>query len=355
MRRPADPSARGGAPSAPSPEPAPTRPRWWRRGGGEQDPAQAGPDDAAHHPPSARRAQAGPDDADHHPPSAHRSPGEPGEHPARLGGTETGPTREAAVPAVREEPEPPAVIPPTPVVGLQERIDERDRAARRAFWRRVVIWTGVALAALGVAWGVFFSPLFALERGRISITSEPGHVDMGAVRQLANERVGTPLPRLDSGALREEIRAVPTVLDASVHREWPQGLAIHLTPRTPVAAVPVDGGVQLYDAEGVDLGTMAEQPEGVPVAQVPLGEETAGILADIATVMGVVPPDVLAQIATVGADSQDAIEFTLHSGAVVRWGGNSDNELKAAVLDTLLAEVEASFYDVSSPRSPITS
>nr|NLD41503.1 FtsQ-type POTRA domain-containing protein [Actinomycetales bacterium] len=262
-----------------------------------------------------------------------------------------------SLPAVVVEDQGPPTIPPPVVVDLEDRIAERDRAERRRFWRRVGLGTGGAAAAMGLAWGAFFSPLFELDAERVSVVAEPGRieVDLAAVADLAGERVGTPLTRLNTGALRDELEEIPTVLDASVHRAWPTGLEIALTPRTPVAAVPVDGGVELFDGEGVDLGLVPELPEGVPLAQVPLDGGTAGILADIATIMGMLPEELLGQISTVAAVSQDAIEFTLHTGQLVRWGGNSDNELKVAVLATLLLEVEASLYDVASPRTPVTS
>lgn len=248
----------------------------------------------------------------------------------------------------------PASVPPA-VVDIEDRIAERDRASRRHFWRRVAILASAAVVTVALVWGAFFSSLFALSGDQVVIESDPGRVDLEAAHQIANERVGTPLTRLSTGSLLQDLQSIPTVLDASVSRAWPRGLAIHLTPRTPVAAVPVDGGVELFDSEGVDLGRVDELPEGVPLADVPLGEDTGGILADIATIMGMLPGEILGQVETVSASSPDAIEFTLDSGATVRWGGNSENELKLAVLETLLGEVEAHFYDVSSPRSPITS
>ncbi|HZK04886.1 MAG TPA: FtsQ-type POTRA domain-containing protein [Actinomycetaceae bacterium] len=256
----------------------------------------------------------------------------------------------------------PAMIPPAedevpfaPVSELSDRIAERDRAARRVFWRRVAILAVGAAALVALVWAAFFSPLFALAPERVVVSAAPGNVDIAAVENAANARVGTPLPRLRTGSLRAELEAVPTVLSAEVRREWPDGLSVEVVPRTPIAAVPADSGFELFDTYGVDLGFVPDVPEGVPVAQIPLGEDTAFILDGVTAVMGSLPPELLGQISTVSASSQDAIEFMLDSGATVRWGDNSGNELKAAVLDTLLAEVKASFYDVSSPRNPITS
>lgn len=241
-----------------------------------------------------------------------------------------------------------------PVSSFPERLAERAAAARRAALRRIGLLLGIAAALGALVYALFFSPLLALDPASVRVEAQPGTVDIAAVEAAAAARAGTPLPRLDTGALAAEIEEIPTVWDATVHRDWPRGLLIEVRPRIPVAAVPVEGGVELFDVEGVDLGAIPEAPAGVPVANVPLGEDTAGILKDVLTVMGTLPPELLAQVATVGAPSADAIEFTLTSGAVVRWGSSDSNDLKLAVLQTLLGNVQATVYDVSTPRTPIT-
>lgn len=44
----------------------------------------------------------------------------------------------------------------------------------------------------------------------------------------------------------------------------------------------------------------------------------------------------------------------LSNGATVRWGSAVENSYKAAVLEVLLEERSASYYDVSVPSSPAT-
>lgn len=239
-------------------------------------------------------------------------------------------------------------------VSLPERLAERTSAARRALRRRIGLVIAVVAVLAGAGYALFFSPLLALEADAVHVEAQPGTVDVAAVEAAARARAGIPLPRLDTGALAAEIETIPTVWDATVHRDWPRGLVVEVLPRVPVAAVPVEGGVELFDVEGVDLGTYPEAPAGVPVADVPLGEDTAGILESVLAVMGTLPPDLLAQVVTVAAPSADAIEFTLADGALVRWGSSEENELKLSVLQTLRANVVASVYDVSTPRTPIT-
>lgn len=242
----------------------------------------------------------------------------------------------------------------TPVSSFSERLAERTRAARRAARRRIGLVLGITAGLAALVYALFFSPLLALDPAAVRVEAQAGTVDITAVENAAHSRAGVPLPRLDTGALAAEIEQIPTVWDATIHRDWPRGLLVEIQPRVPVAAVPVEGGVELFDVEGVDLGVAPEAPAGVPVADVPLDEDTAGILDAIISVMGALPPEVLAEVQTVGATSIDDIAFTLADGAEVRWGSAEDNELKVSVLATLRANVQATVYDVSTPRTPIT-
>lgn len=241
-----------------------------------------------------------------------------------------------------------------PTDELGKRIAERERASRRVRWRKILILGSAATLATGVAWAVFFAPFFTLEKSQISIGTDPGVVDLVAVHAVALERVGTPLTRISTSAIVAEVEAIPTVESAEAIRVWPHGLTIMARARVPVAAVPGEGGVHLFDVHGVDMGLFPAPPAGVPTANVPLSDDTALLLDDISAVMGSLPAELRGQIVSVSAGSPDTIQFELTSGTRVLWGGNSENALKAAVLQTMMLQVPSDFYDVSSPRSPIT-
>ena len=61
-----------------------------------------------------------------------------------------------------------------------------------------------------------------------------------------------------------------------------------------------------------------------------------------------------AQVSTVTSTGTQ-VNFTLRGGQTVKWGTRGDAPQKARVLATLLANVQASTYDVSSPNHPVTS
>jgi cell division protein FtsQ len=241
---------------------------------------------------------------------------------------------------------------------LADRLAERTAMARYRVWRRIgwTVATAVALAAL--VWAAFFSPLLALDPAQVQVTGEGTTVDAGQVREVVTDQAGVPLPRIDTVGLREEILAMNAVKNVRISRVWPDGLAVTLTSREPVAAVPQAGDVYaLMDAEGVRVGTAEEVPDDLPSILVSLSDGEAGRRAMDAAlaVLGALPPRLAADIQTVSAATQDDVRTTLSDGRVIRWGSGAQVELKIRVAQALLrAEPSATTVDVSSPALPVT-
>ncbi|WP_246260259.1 cell division protein FtsQ/DivIB [Cellulomonas taurus] len=251
--------------------------------------------------------------------------------------------------------------------GSAARFAERARAHRRLTQRRILIVLGALVAAGGLAWLLFFSPVLALHAAQVQVTGADSVVAVDQVRAVVDARDRVPLPRLDTAALRSELLEVPGVRDATVTREWPHGLSVALVAREPVAAVPegsdvaqsAEGtptgtGFALVDEEGVQVGRADEAPEGLPVVEVPVGEER--VLSAVLGVLEQLPADLLAQVGQVSATTQDSVNFTLRDGAAVEWGSSQDSALKAAVLSALRAAPEtagSTRYDVSAPTMPV--
>lgn len=217
----------------------------------------------------------------------------------------------------------------------------------------------MGLVALGAAlvvvlgWVAFMSPLFALAPERVTVDAPDGTVDLAAIREVTESYAAVPLPRLDVSGLAERLEEAPGIRTVAVERVWPRGLLVSIEPRVAVAAVPAEGGVALFDADGVRVGVVAAPPDGIPLVDVPLGEDTPRTLLEALAVLAALPDDLRAQVVDLSARNADSIVLVLADGATVRWGGNSENELKASVLATL-RQVPATLYDVSTPRRPIT-
>jgi len=266
---------------------------------------------------------------------------------------------EEAGPARRWLPVRRAPDPAAEQTGFLERLAERARAQRRLAWRKILLLAGL-LAVLGaVAWLVLVSPVLALDTGDVTVTGagEGTTVPRGQVMAVVEERAGTPLARLDTGDLAQDLRAITTVRSVEVTRSWPTGLVVDVVARVPVAAATAedDDGLVLLDEDGVVVGTAGEQPEDLPRVTVPLSGERAGqTLRAVLTVLAELPPALRAEVATAGATNPASITLELADGAEVLWGGTAESALKAAVLD-VLREREAELYDVTVPRAPTLS
>ncbi len=250
-----------------------------------------------------------------------------------------------------------APAPRPTVLATAERFAERTRLRRRLTRRRVA-WSVAGLAAAGaLVWVTFFSPVLALDVEQVQVAGEGTVVDPATVLAVVAEHDGTPLPRLDTVELRRELLDVPGVRAAEVARDWPHGLRITLVSREPVAAVPAPEGYLLLDVEGVQVGRSTEPPAGLPVVEVPPGDEDARAMTAVLAVLESLPPELAAQVVGAGAQSEDTVSLTLVDGARVEWGSAEQSALKARVLLTLrtaAASAGAAVFDVAAPTMPIT-
>jgi cell division protein FtsQ len=238
---------------------------------------------------------------------------------------------------------------------MARRLAERSAMERHQLRRTVGTWAAAVVVAAGLAWAVLFSPLFGLDPARVEITGQGSTVDVAQVEQVVRAEAGVPLTRLDTVGLRERLLTVAGVKDVSLARGWPDGLRVRLVAREPVAAVPDGDRFALVDEEGVRVGTLDAAPEGMPVVAVPLGEDAAPALGSALRVLAGLPDDLRAQVATVGADTQDDVRTALRSGVEIRWGDDSRMPLKARVVQSLQAAApDARVLDVSSPELPVT-
>ena len=249
------------------------------------------------------------------------------------------------------------VRPPVVSTGSAARFAERTAQRRWLARRRLLIGSGVAVALALAAWALFFSPLLALDVERLELRGQGTVVDVAAVTAVVAAHDRTPLPSLDTVALRREVLDVPGVRAAEVARLWPHGLRITVVSREPVAAVPEPDGFALLDVDGVQVGRADIAPEGLPVVSVPRDDPEARAMTAVLTVLQQLPPELAAEVVAASADTRDTVAFGLSDGATVEWGSPDDSALKARVLATLRASsasAGAQVFDVSAPTLPIT-
>ena len=235
---------------------------------------------------------------------------------------------------------------------LGDRLRERTRARRILLARRIALTLVTLALAAGGVWVAFFSPVFAFSSSAVVVSGEDGTlVTADSVRSSIASFEGVPLTRLNTQAVARAVESNVAVRSASVSRRWPTSLRVSVTMRTGMAVEAASGGYWLVDDQGVAFQQVPSAGD-YPLATLP--EDRATGAADIASALGALDEATRAQVATVTSTGTQ-VNFTLRGGQTVKWGTREDAPQKARVLATLLANVQASTYDVSSPNHPVTS
>lgn len=236
-------------------------------------------------------------------------------------------------------------------VDAAHRFAERARARRWAPWRRALVVLAVLAVVSGVIWLVAFSPYLVVRQ--VEVEGVTG-AERDAVVAVAQVPLGTPLARVDTGAITDRVRGRVTVADARTSRSWPATITVTVRPRTAALVLKnSQGQLEVVDATGVAFGEVAEAPAGIPVvtASSEQGQSKDALKAALSLIR-TLPADLSAQVSTITVGSANLVTFRL--GEVdVTWGGADRPERKIAVLRALLATTPAA-VDVSAPDTPVT-
>ena len=231
------------------------------------------------------------------------------------------------------------------------RFRERALSARRRSWRRWLAWlAGAGLLAL-VAWVVGWSPLLGVDD--VEVSGVTG-AEQRAVAELVRVPVGTPLARVDTGAVVDRVRTRITVAEVSVRRSWPGTLAVDVVPRTAALVVKnPQGRLEVVDPEGISFAVVRTAPKGVPVVTATGAKGmTPEALQSSLALLEALPADLAAKVTSLKVSSADLVTFTLGKRTVV-WGSGEASERKVEILRALL-RTKAKVIDVSAPDTPVT-
>jgi cell division protein FtsQ len=237
---------------------------------------------------------------------------------------------------------------PRRVVPAGPHLEARAKAARSARRGRVLHRVSSTLAVLlplvAVGWVLLASTWLGVDRVEVTGAQrlQPAQVEAAAAVQS-----GTPLARVDTGAVEERIAELAPVADVAVRRSWPGTLTVEVTERTPAAGVVQADGVSLLDASGVVFATERALPEGVVRLQVhsPGPKDPATVAA--LQVHAALPAELRQRVRIVRAASPAAVVLLLNDGRQVVWGRPGQTATKAAATLALLSK-PGSVYDVSA-------
>ncbi len=235
-----------------------------------------------------------------------------------------------------------------------KRFTARVRARRR---RRIMLAVGAVTLVVAAVAGLLYAPWARVERITVTGTHR---LTVAQVRAEADPELGRPLLLADTGAVARRIRDLTLVSSVSVHRTWPSTLAIVVTERFPVAAIPDGSGMSLVDRDGVQVEWSASRPAGMPLVQVESGSAGVPALQAVLDVLNGLPSSLRAQVRSVGAGSPASVWFVLAGGSRVLWGAAMDGPAKVRALRALQDQpaarartgVHPPDFDVSAPDAP---
>jgi cell division protein FtsQ len=220
--------------------------------------------------------------------------------------------------------------------------------ARRRRLRAALPWlVTLAVLVVGAVAGavVYTTPLFGVSDLRVVGARL---VTADEVRAAARVTPGTPLVRVDVGAVARRVGGLPPVFQVTVSRAWPRTLVVRVVERTPMAAVPVGGRYAVVDRTGTVFDWAPGPPAGLPVLKVKNpGRDDAATRAGL-TVLAALPSGLRDPMTALVADGPARIRLELSDGRQIVWGDATQNGDKARVALTLLGSGQK-VTDVSAP------
>lgn len=234
-----------------------------------------------------------------------------------------------------------------PGSGGRPRSRRRERGRRRRGRRRVLYVAGAVVAAVGVWWVGWASPVTLVQH---VVVETPQGISEKAVRKASGIAATDHVPAVDAARVRSNIMtALPAVAAVQVNRSLPDTVTVTVTARTPFAVIPRGTRYVVIDPAGVEFDRVGSAGK-LPVIN---GLSYDGGRAALA-VLTSLPAELRADVRAVRASTHHNVDLTLAGGATVRWGSPDEPELKAKVLAGLRS-VKARHYDVSAPMMPTTS
>ena len=207
--------------------------------------------------------------------------------------------------------------------------------------RLLLLVSTVALVA--VAYVLGWSSLFTVSS--IELTGSQTQINSGIVK-------GQKLARVEPRAVAAQFEKLDWVSEAKVSRNWINGkVSIELTERIPVA---------IYNNTVIDSSGQSFVLRGSPstnLVQIQAGDLPAAIKA--VTFFTSLPSDLKSTLTVVKVRSTGALVLVVNNAGKsleIRWGSDSENELKLKVYEALIALPENAAIkrvDVSAPRAPI--
>ena len=244
------------------------------------------------------------------------------------------------------------------VVDFTERAKERKRAGMRVIALRVV--TSVAVL-IGLVWLLFFSSVFRLEVGAISVSGANEWVSEQTIRSIADKQAGKSLFLVSTNDVSKQLGDIPGVSEANVSKQFPKSMSVEVKAQRPAAMLKNGDTLTAVDSQARVLNSVTDaNVDGIPVIEVKDVDKSLKnrSIKEALTILGALPESMRSAITQVTAETQDSVTTTLNDGnRVIVWGNSSQLKLKMAVVDKIINDSnvigDRHQVDVSAPLKPI--
>jgi cell division protein FtsQ len=216
-----------------------------------------------------------------------------------------------------------------------------------------------AVSAISIALLAYFlgwSGLLTVDQIKVTglaKNQKVSNLSVKEVAKLSGIKIGQPMARVNSSAVKRKLRVLPQVLDVNVNRQLPSTVLIELKMRKVEIAVTAPGGGYLVgDSSGVTFARVNKVPRGIPIIKT---STSKSLLSQTLLVFHSLPTKIHNRVISIDAKTRDSITFNLTNGVQIIWGGIQEQDLKIEVLNELLADPRNKSiknFDISSPLAP---
>jgi cell division protein FtsQ len=230
--------------------------------------------------------------------------------------------------------------------------------------QRLGVGAAIAVVAFALAYvGARETSMFAVRD--VAVTGAPAPVNRAVQAALADLE-GVSLIELSAAEVEDRLRAIPSVLAASVDRGFPHTLRVEIVPERPLAVVKHRQTKWTVSRRGrVIAASEGALKAGLPLVVTPTAEALApgNFIADTATLislqaLGQVPADFSVGIRSAAGD-ESGVMLLLADDIELRLGSIDDLPLKLAAADAVfeslsrLERAELAYLDVSVPQRAV--
>lgn len=247
------------------------------------------------------------------------------------------------------------------VVDFTERAKERKRAGMRVIALRVVAMVTSVAVLIGLVWLLFFSSVFRLEVGAISVSGANEWVSEQTIRSIADKQAGKSLFLVSTNDVSKQLGDIPGVSEANVSKQFPKSMSVEVKAQRPAAMLKNGDTLTAVDSQARVLNSVTDaNVDGIPVIEVKDVDKSLKnrSIKEALTILGALPESMRSAITQVTAETQDSVTTTLNDGdRVIVWGDSSQLKLKMAVVDKIINDSnvigDRHQVDVSAPLKPI--